>query len=193
MPNTVIDQRVISHSLGFERITDSESILKSCRRVILPIEILLGVQKPNEYIGSKTARVLKSYKAYGATAVLNKYPPIICEVSNNGTSSFFIVDGHHRIRLAPKFGIKSIPCLVIPSTKLAEIIRADHALLCSEYFSQAGVAMQGFASLMGIKAKMPPSYSVVFQDPLNLFDRLEPDQSQTIDMNEFEFRFVNFL
>lgn len=80
-----------------------------------PISVLKGTQIIGEYDEKKTRGVDKAYRYYQSAfgdpkAFIEACPPLVCSVANPMTREVFvmILNGHHRIRRAGKFGLSTV-------------------------------------------------------------------------------------
>ena len=106
---------------------------KKSQLLLINIANLNGIQPPEEYSESKNKKIEELYRAYqtmGNPAQLTRDFPIICcavpnlEVTNpmfeqslaeiipDTEYNMAIIDGHHRVRYGPKYGVCDFYCSV---------------------------------------------------------------------------------
>ena len=127
-----------------------DSLLEKGIGMTLPINLIQGIQELREYSKKKTKTVDKLYQQYGAINVLRQYPPIVCAIPNTNTKTtdFILLDGHHRVRRAPKFGCVQIPVIVISIETYAEYVREEVQKTATKLYRMAYIASKSFDQRM---------------------------------------------
>lgn len=81
-------------------------------RVTVPQRVVFGIQPREEYRNGSTKRV-KSELSRAGIEFLQANPVFIVALwSSNEKLRLVLVDGHHRARYAPRYGIRDLPCEV---------------------------------------------------------------------------------
>lgn len=88
-------------------------------RLVIPRRLLWGSQPQDHYCHS-SRREISRRLAQSGIEFLKENPPIVFAQEQHSLTRLVIYDGHHRTRLAPKFGIHDIPCTVYTLQQLYE-------------------------------------------------------------------------
>jgi len=103
----------------------------------VPHNFFLGVQRVDEYSRKKEEGVRKLFKEKGSE-FLKQWPVVTCALPlthcspeldfyDNPSADYNIVllDGHHRVRYAPIFGIDVVPAIILTLTQTANAYKID--------------------------------------------------------------------
>lgn len=103
----------------------------------VPRACFVGAQRIDEYSRKKEQRVKKLFEVEGEN-FLKKWPVVTCALPlthgssemdfyNNPDASYSLVllDGHHRVRFAPIYGIDEIPTIILSLTQTANAYKVD--------------------------------------------------------------------
>lgn len=85
-------------------------------RMIIPQRYLFSRQGHDEYGQSKRKKVELEFKRN--PNYMEDNPVIVSILQYENSTVIAIIDGHHRVRYAPKYGIKDIPCVVLSIEEL---------------------------------------------------------------------------
>ncbi len=132
---------------------------KKNQLLIINIAHLNGIQPPDEYSEAKNKKIEELYKAYQAmgnsTQLTRDFPIICCAVPNLKVAdpmfeqvllelipdteyNLAIIDGHHRVRYGPKYGVDNFYCLVYPLSQILlhmkNLRKLDHRITPEEYY-----------------------------------------------------------
>lgn len=110
-----------SYDLLYAGINLKEEIGGSGVRLCIPTFFLHGRQEKSEYSGKKRRQVEYALKTEGVDFLL-KNPVIVCAIQLGGQLLLTIIDGHHRNRYAGLYGIKDIPCIVVDTPTIVNVI-----------------------------------------------------------------------
>lgn len=117
-------EKYTPYDLLYNGINLAERIGSSGQRLIIPRTFLFGTQELSEYSNAKREQVLAEFKRHGKT-YMRKNPVIVLHSNFENGTQLIIVDGHHRVRYAPKYRITDIPCLVVSAETLTAIINEE--------------------------------------------------------------------
>lgn len=90
---------------------------------IVPIQFLHGRQEKGEFSRRKRLLAERELATKGIRFLLED-PIVTCAIPNNGDIQIVIIDGHHRTRYAPEFGIREIPSLIFTPHQLTDAFNA---------------------------------------------------------------------
>lgn len=91
------------------------------RRIVVPARYLQGTQDYSEYSPTKTSRIDKILEKYGSEYI-DQHPLITCALFHKNFCDIAIIDGHHRKRRGPLYGINEFSSLVVPPSALMYLI-----------------------------------------------------------------------
>jgi hypothetical protein len=124
------------YDLLYDGINLAEKINGRGQKLVIPDHFLFGTQEPAEYSQAKRKTVREDLRLDGID-FLRKNPVIVLMNVFNKGIQLTIVDGHHRTRFAPQFGIHDIPCLVVDPQTLVDVINKEKgSKLNPEIFSR---------------------------------------------------------
>lgn len=85
-------------------------------RMIIPQRYLFPRQGHDEYGQSKRKKVELEFRRN--PHYMDENPVIVSVLQYKNSTVIAIIDGHHRVRYAPKYGVKDIPCVVLDIEEL---------------------------------------------------------------------------
>ncbi|HZJ18703.1 MAG TPA: hypothetical protein VFD45_03755 [Patescibacteria group bacterium] len=117
-------RRHTPYNLLYDGINLEENIGSKGKRFVISRSYLFGTQELSEYSQAKRRQVLAEFEIDGRDYML-KNPVIVLSNSFANGIQLIIIDGHHRVRYAPKFEITDIPCLIIDAETLTSVINEE--------------------------------------------------------------------
>lgn len=109
------------YDLLYDGINLTEKIGANGQKLIVPRTYLFGTQELSEYSQAKRKQVIREFEQHGEK-YMQENPVIVLGHTFEKGIQLIIIDGHHRVRYAPKFGIVNIPCLIVDSKTLTAVI-----------------------------------------------------------------------
>ncbi len=100
-----------------------KELLSQGEPYIVPIQFLHGRQEKEEFSHRKRLLAERELATKGIRFLLED-PIVTCAIPNNGDMQIIIIDGHHRTRYAPEFGIRQIPSLIFTPDQLTDAFNA---------------------------------------------------------------------
>jgi len=114
---------------------------------------LYGTQTINEYDHTRLQRVKRNVKINPNFYIDN--PIILCLLPDNNETTVVIIDGHHRVRSAPKFDIVHIPALIYTLEAISQIKGRPVESLEMEYRRDLALTVEDFSQRIGYSYAMP--------------------------------------
>jgi hypothetical protein len=112
------------YDLLYDGINLAEKIGIKGYRLLIPRAYLFGTQELTEYSQAKRKQILAEFEK-DQDQYMHNNPVIVLANSFENGIQLIIIDGHHRVRYAPKFGINNIPCLIVDPKTLISIINSE--------------------------------------------------------------------
>lgn len=105
----------------------TEEVLHEGVRLMIPRGYIFGTQEKGEYDSSKNRSINKTKLAKkalkeGGINYLKENPVILCTLPGENALQLALVDGHHRTRYAPRYGIRTIPSIILTAEQTAPIL-----------------------------------------------------------------------
>ncbi len=113
-------------------------------RLIVPSLYLHGRQTPSEYRSASTKHVDEELSKHGFHFLLTN-PINLCIMPCENGLIPVILDGHHRVRRAPKFGITNIPAFIYSLEETAQFLHMKTSDVSEEFSHQIIVAISEFS------------------------------------------------
>lgn len=130
-------------------------------RVTVPQRVVFGIQPREEYRNGSSKRVKAELNQHGRE-FLERNPVFVVAVwSSLDLLRLILVDGHHRARYAPRYGIRELPCEVSLVESLEAVTNYAPASLAPALLSWVEDTMASF----GRQDIQPPGQSLRIKKP----------------------------
>lgn len=120
-----------------------------------PACIFWGTQEIGEYDKEKEKATRRSLRERGID-FLRENPTYSVLVPGSRGTIIAVLDGHHKTRYAPAYGINIIPTLITEIPPLAAVLEQDSEKLASWISVAAGIAYESFSRRRDTLIQHPP-------------------------------------
>lgn len=139
-----------------------EHELSGRQEVAIPLYYLHGRQPAEEYDRKKTLAIKKDLERYGLS-YLRRYPILTCGIPTINGLQIVIIDGHHRARYSPKYGIYAVPSLIFDSAQMAKAYKIGTADFEQRLQEEVSETIRSFSQRMGQNYRLPQLVKGAFE------------------------------